>query len=239
MTKLLTACWAAAHIISAQAVTLINVDYTAHLNPNLSMKTGPAVVGNSPTDYWNIYSRDVSSQWDWRTDGVVENLKYSDGSNSGANLAVFNAPGAWYTVNPDPMYDSYLYPFNSNPIVSEFTNLPPGTYDLYVYAHGQPSTENAILSLWNGATSYGDKSTSANPAADEPGWTEGFEYVLFQNIIIGPGDKLTLISSRDQSGIAVLNGLQLAAVPEGGATAFAAVVMIALCGSSQRTKKLS
>src|SRR5678815_3630663 len=92
----------------SHALPLINVDYTAHLNPFLFSKTGTAVVGNNASDYWNVYSRDVTSEWDWRANGVISDLKYSDGTSSGAQLAVFNAMGAWYTSNPDPMYDSYL-----------------------------------------------------------------------------------------------------------------------------------
>ncbi len=123
-----------ASFTAAKATDLINIDYTAHLNPNFSVKTGPAAVGLSPADYWNVYSRDVSSAFDWRANGTVQNLKFSDGTDSGANLEVSNAIGAWYTLNSDPMYQSYLYPFNDQPIVSQFTSLPPGTYDVYVYA---------------------------------------------------------------------------------------------------------
>lgn len=217
-------------LVVSEADSLINIDYTAHLNPNFSVKTGPAVIGKSPSDFWNVYSRDVSSESDWRVNGTVDDLKYSDGSSSGAHLAVFNAPGAWYTLNPDPMYQSYLYPFNQNPILSEFTQLPSGTYDLYVYAHGQPPVESAILSLWNGAVNYGSKSTSSDPAADSPGWTEGFEYVVFHGINVANGDKLTLTSSRGDGPIAVINGLQLLSVPEtGGLGIIAAATVVFFC----------
>jgi hypothetical protein len=172
--------------------------------------------------------RDVSSPFDWRVDGVLADLKFNDGTSSGADLAVFNAPGAWYTLDPDPMYQSYLYPFNGDPIVSELTDLPTGKYDLYVYAHGQPAEENAVLSLSNGALNLGLKSTSADSAADGPGWTEGFEYVVFRGVDVSAGDKLTLLSTKDQSGIAMINGIQLVNLPEGNATALAGIVAAAM-----------
>jgi hypothetical protein len=240
MKNLIILSTLACGVAASNADALINVDYTAHLNQNFSVKTGPAVVGNSPSDFWNVYSRDVSSEWDWRANGVVDDLKYSDGSSSGAQLAVFNAPGAWYTLDPDPMYQSYLYPFNQDPIVSEFTQLPAGTYDLYVYAHGQPAAENAFLSLWNGAVNYGTLSTSSNPAADSPGWTEGFEYVAFHNINVADGDKLTLTSSKGDGPIAVINGLQLLSVPEGGPlTSTATLAVLLLCVSGRVVRNVT
>jgi hypothetical protein len=222
-----------ASLLSAHAeVDLINIDYTGHLNPFFFTKTGPAAVGNDPSDFWNVYSRDVSNQFDWRDSGTVSDLKYSDGTSSEANLAVFNAMGAWYTLEPDAMYQSYLYPLlnPANPLVSELTDLPQGHYDIYVYAHGQPANENAILTLLNGAQNLGSKSTSADAAADSPGFTEGFEYVVFHDVAVAPGDKLTLLSTRDQSDIPMINGIQLLSVPEGGATLVGGIVMAAMCG---------
>jgi hypothetical protein len=229
---------------SVLAVDLINIDYTAHLNPFFASKTGPAVVGNTVADQWNVYSRDVSSPFDWRTDGTLSPLLYSDGANSGASLAVFNAPGAWYTLSPEPMYMTYLYPFNGGSITSQFSDIPAGTYDIYVYAHGQPSAENGVLTLSIGATGFGTLSTSPDASLDTPGFTEGFEYVVYRNIPVVLGDRLDLISSPGSTGLAIMNGVQIVTagtalwpdqgnwtgtpVPDGGSLSLAALAWAAM-----------
>jgi hypothetical protein len=122
-------------MIRSEAVQkLINIDYGAHLNPVFSTKIGPAAAGISPADYWNLYSRDGNGGY--LVNGTLNNLSWSDKTSSGANLQVQNAPGAWYTLNPDPMFQSYLYPNQSESITSFLTQLPGGSFDLYVYAHG-------------------------------------------------------------------------------------------------------
>ena len=86
-----------------------------------SAKTGFAAVGQSPSDFWNWYTRDDGAGG-WRTAGTVSNLKYVNGVGSGASMTVLNAPGAWGTGSQDPMYYDYLYPFSGEATVS-FTNV--------------------------------------------------------------------------------------------------------------------
>ncbi|MCD6049647.1 MAG: hypothetical protein K0Q55_1050, partial [Verrucomicrobia bacterium] len=49
----------AASVVSG--TNLINVDFTSHLSPGVLVKTGPAAVGDKADDYWNVYSRNVTS----------------------------------------------------------------------------------------------------------------------------------------------------------------------------------
>src|SRR5438067_13481041 len=102
-----SAGWGLATRASGQ---LIDINYTAHLNPTFSVKTGPAAIGVAADDYWNVYSRDVSSLTDWRAGGVVSGLKYTDGTATAGSVTVTNAAGAWLTLMDDPMMQSYLYP---------------------------------------------------------------------------------------------------------------------------------
>src|SRR5438874_11504863 len=100
-------------------------------------KVGPAAVGRTATDYWNLYSRD-DGNGGYRTFGEVDNLKWVDGMVSTADLTVVNAPGAWINGLDDPLYDVYLYPFNADPITLTLKDLPAGRYDFYLYGHGGP-----------------------------------------------------------------------------------------------------
>src|SRR5689334_13562031 len=92
--------------LGAVGAEIISIDYTAHLNPYLHSKTGVAAVGNSTNDVWNVYSRDVSSDFDWRSSGTIEHLKWTDGTSTDADLDVSNAGGAWYTFSADAMMES-------------------------------------------------------------------------------------------------------------------------------------
>ncbi|MGZ8920731.1 MAG: hypothetical protein ACXW3L_07095, partial [Limisphaerales bacterium] len=92
---------------------MINIDFGAHTNPAFSIKTGKAAAGLSDQDYWNLYSRD-GANGEFLSSSQLLNLKLSDGTVTEADLYVTGAPGAWYTLNPDPMFQSYLYPGDPN-----------------------------------------------------------------------------------------------------------------------------
>ena len=188
---------------------LLNIDFGAHLNPYLRSKTGPAAIGKSSTDIWNLYSRD-GENGDWLSNNSLSNLRWSDGTPSNIHLAANNAAGAWYTLNDDPMFESYLYPLGRvGNIEAAVTALPTGTYDVYVYAHGQVPHENGVIEVRSGSQSYGSKSTSSAADWDKPGWNEGNEYVVFQNVVVSPGEALRITSKPGVSELAVLNGVQL------------------------------
>lgn len=195
--------------LNTWAQEILSVDYSAHHNPYFSVKTGVAAVGTSSGDFWNVYSRDVSNLFDWRPSGTLEDLKWVDGSNAGADLHVENAEGAWYTFSADAMMESYLYPLGSGgDIVSTLSNLPPHVYDVYVYAHGQPDEENGVVNLMIDEISAGEKSTSTSTNWDSATWGEGNQYVVYHDINIYEGAIARVISKPGSSGLAVMNGLQ-------------------------------
>lgn len=193
---------------------LMDIDYTAHRNAAFGVKTGPAAVGRATDDFWNVYSRDVSSDVDWRAGGTVSNLKWTDGAATTASLTVTNAEGAWFTLSDDAMLESYLYPLSrSGAIGSRFDNLPAQRYDIYVYAHGQTTNENASIELKVGGASVGTRTTSAAPGWDGPAWVDGNQFVTFYGIEVPAGASVEIISRADAADIAVINGIQLAAQP--------------------------
>lgn len=203
--------WALAARASAP---LIDINYTAHLNPAFSVKSGPAAIGVNTNDYWNVYSRDTTSMYDWRAGGVVSGLKLTDGSATSASLIVTNAAGAWTTPSQDAMMKSYLYPLGrSGDILSTFSNLPPARYDIYVYAHGNSDSENALVRLRVNGVTVDVRNTASQPGWDAPAWVEGNQYVLFRSIEVPQGTVIDLISARGEADIAVINGIQLVAHP--------------------------
>ncbi len=189
---------------------LINVDFTAAENPAfVERKVGFAAVGQAANDVWNVYSRD-DGRGGFRPNGALANLKWADGSDSGIGLNVTNAAGAWVANSRDPMMNSYLYPSGrTENITATITNLPQGGFDFYVYAHGLPGLENGVVEIQSGLKSYGDKATTVATDWNTTHWLAGQQYVVFENIIVSPGQKVVIISKPGVSGLAVINGLQI------------------------------
>lgn len=188
---------------------LLNIDFGAHLNPFLRAKTGPAAIGRNVSDAWNLYSRD-GANGDWLDNNSLTDLLWSDGTASNVRLSVANASGAWYTLNRDPMFESYLYPGSrAGDISATLTQLPAGKYDVYVYAHGQIPSENGVIELSTLSANYGLKVLSTDESWDRPAWTEGNHFVVFRDVTIQSGEHLRIHSKPGQSGLSVINGLQL------------------------------
>ena len=196
-------------IYSEIDVPLLNIDFGAHQNPGFTTNIGPAAFGRNLDDRWNLYSRD-DGNFGWRNDGVLTELVWSDGTNSNIRLDVSNAAGAWHTVHSDPMFESYLYPLSRlGNIVSIVSNLPSGKYDLIVYAHGRIPSENAAVKVETQSTDYGTKTNSAAANWDPGYWADGGQFLVFANVSIAGGESLKITSYPGESGLAVINGLQL------------------------------
>ena len=200
---------------------LLDINFGAHLNPgNLgATKTGYAAIGESSGDFWNFYSRDNTSAFDWKVNGALTNLKLANGTVTSIGLTVFNLPGAWANGSSDPMYNSYLYPHSGISASLSLTNLPAGIYDLLAYS------QDGNYGLTVGANNYGIKTSYDNSPGGIPVWQEGRQYVRYSNISVGAGQSLNLSMQQGLFDSALISGLQLMQVPE--PTSFS---LIALAG---------
>src|SRR5438034_3528060 len=188
----------------------LNVDFGTGTN---SAKVGFAATGQSINDYWNLYSRD-DGVGGYRIFGAVSNLKWADGTVSAVGLTVTNAPGAWQNGTADPMYNDYLYPFNGGNIAVTVTNLPVGSYDLYLYGHGGPGvdTANSVFQVVSGSSDYGTKATTTTSGWTSPVWQEGYQYVVFRDVgVINAGSSVTITVFPGGSGQAYISGIQIKA----------------------------
>ena len=191
---------AALTVRSATSPLLLDIDFGAGLVP--SPKHGAAALGQT-NDFWNFYTRD-DGHGNWLTFGALTNLLLSDETASQAGLTVANAPGAWGNGSTDPMYQSYIYPFNGGNVDILITNLPAGNYDILPYS------ADANFEISVEGTSYGVKHSYDNPVTNPPAWTEGVQYVRFSNVQVGLGQRLALTVRPGVYGYATLSGLQLA-----------------------------
>jgi len=180
---------------------LLNVNFGANTT------TGFAAIGNTATDYWNLY----------QSPGMIldsiSNLKWSDSpnlANSGVTMTVANAPGIWGWASGDPMYDSCIFqnPGNGN-ITITITGLPVDTYSFYIYGHYGTADGNGIFQLSRAGTAIGRKGTSVwGRASLSPVWEEGQQYVVFRGVAVN-NQTITIEAMANAAGYPCINGLQI------------------------------
>jgi hypothetical protein len=180
---------------------LINLNF----GDSWSNKVGLAATGLATNDYWNGYSYPFQSLV------TVTNLRYSDSNVSAVSVTVTNAAGQWGNGGlPDAMYETFIYSWNTDPITVTLSNLTAGTYDIYLYGHGDYDAYNDIFSVTVGSTNYGNQSTTTNSDWNSSTWLEGRQYVVFRNVAITNGGSPMVITSSKGGGTeACINGLQL------------------------------
>ena len=182
-----------------------------------AIKTGYAAIGQTTNDYWNVCSRDGVSAYDWLTFVAVSNLLTADRSLSAVGLTLSNAPGAWVNGSSDPMYNSYLYPFNGGNLTVQVTNLPLGAYDIYVYGHGNVSQGgmgnlNGVYQLTSGTNNYGTFTTATNGTNwESTDWQEGQQYVVFRGVTVSDSAQPVVVTGLPGvGGEALIAGMQIA-----------------------------
>ncbi len=198
-------------IVSTNSLSLLDVQFCALGNPGTLkvLKTGFAAVGQTANDYWNAYSRD-GADGSFLTYGVLNNLELVDGTPTSVGMTVANAPGAWSNGSSDPMYATYLYPFDGGNITVTLSNLNAGTYNFYLYGHGNVDDQNSAYQVSVNGQSYGSQSTVDGPGWNSVVWQQGVQYVEFQNVVVNAGQTVTITVSPVDSNYAVLSGLQIA-----------------------------
>ena len=134
-------------VAHASPPILLNVDFAGDTPPG---KVGPAVIGQSAADFWNVYLRN-DGQGNWPYSQSLNNLKLADGTSTAIGLAVVNAQGGWSIPSSDVMYRDYIYPLYSGDATFTLSGVPSGLYDLYVYS----ADGNCEVTV--GATSYGTR----------------------------------------------------------------------------------
>ncbi len=187
--------------------TLLNIDFGTG---TASQKAGPAAVGQTANDFWNLYSRDDGAGG-FRTFGELTELKWADGSLSPVDLVITNAASAGASSAADPMFATYLYPSpnGDTDIKLTLSQVPSGHYDLYLYGHGLRDTEDGVFEVEAFGTAYGTKSVSSAPGWNANYWRESVHYVRFPDVVSDGHGTLTVTVKPGISGTAVLNGLQL------------------------------
>ncbi|HWY74839.1 MAG TPA: immunoglobulin domain-containing protein, partial [Verrucomicrobiae bacterium] len=180
---------------------LLDVDFDGGTNTS---EIGPAAIGQNSNDFWNLYQ----GAGGFRSQGGFEALTTADGTSTPVAINLPNAPGSWGNGSSDPMYNGYVYPTyqaSSTPMFINVTNLPPGSYDFYLYA------SDGNFEIVVDALDYGIRTSLDNPLTNPPVWMEGTQFVLFRDVAITNSAQSVLITVRPGIyGYAIISGLQIA-----------------------------
>ena len=199
---------------------LLLLAHSAHTQSLLNLKlgpgykTGPAAIGIATNDFWNHY-HPTNNDGTLFNDGVLVPLYSSDGTNLAAGMLVWNVAQAGTNTVGDAMFDYWLAANGTNLSVI-LTNVPYGSYDIYVYGHGHSNELNSTINLMAAWADYGTYSTTNTSAWSTNLWTEGAQFVVFRDVMVPLGHNLEITVSTNTAGLAILNGLQLVGkeVPE-------------------------
>jgi hypothetical protein len=160
-----------------------------------------AVVGANP-DVWTLV--DIGEQY-------KVGLPFADGSGSDVELKLSQNDGEWGIAEHYGVCHAYLYHNCRCVDLSVTLNyLPRGTYDVYVYAHGDAPHQNAAIEIVSGDKVFAGKSTlnDGSWAFRNPNLTEGNQYVKY-TIEVGAESPVVITSKRDGSNLSMLNAIQL------------------------------
>lgn len=176
---------------------LLNVDFA-----NPASWSGVAATGDTISDVWNSWYAP------YQLFAERFDLLWANGEASGASATIENAPGAWANGHSNPMMNTFTHSFYYQPINVTFSALPEGTYDVYVYAHGEIN-QNSQISIQAGGLTYGPEITTSGPGWTSPVWSESAQYVLIPGVKLAAGGTLIVKSEPNAADLAVLNGIQL------------------------------
>jgi len=183
---------------------LLNINFTSSDN----LKTGLAAVGYSANDVWNDYIFLGSDS------AEMTDLALYDGSASGVTLDVWNAPGLWGNGVDDPMFNTYIYPWDGGDISLSVSALPPGSYDVYIYGHAPTPDGYSLFDLYTADADYGQRGTTAwGDGWNSTTWEEGQQYIVYRNVAVGDDGTFNVEVTPDAAGYSIINGMQI--VPAG------------------------
>lgn len=130
-----------------------------------------------------------------------------NGTNLGAGLLMMNVQTSVVTSITEPLFGSYLAVTETN-LYLTITNLPPASYDVYVYAHGEDAAQNSAVRVVAAWSDHGWLVTTNSENWGSLEWAEGVQYVVFRDVMVPSGQALAITISPDASSVALLNGIQ-------------------------------
>ena len=186
--------------VSKNADRILNLNFG--LEPREPHGRGINSVIGAGRDVWTLV--DVREQ---RKTGLV----FADGTGSDVEMQLSENDGEWGIAGHYGVTHAYLYHnCRCTDLSVTLKYLPQGTYDVYVYAHGDAPDQNAAIEIQSAGHLYAGKSTLNDGTWDFNSQTlkEGHQYVRY-TIDVEAEIPVVITSKRDGSSLSMFNAIQL------------------------------
>jgi hypothetical protein len=137
-------------------------------------------------------------------------LPMADGSPTEVSLELSPNDGEWGIPGAFDVYHAYLYHNARNvDLVLTVRNLPAGRYDVFVFAHGAASEQNAAIEIESAGKRSSGKSTINDGSMRflSREHQEGVQYVRY-SITVKKEKPVVITSKRDGSDLSMFNAVQ-------------------------------
>ena len=175
------------------------------INFNFGLDTGlghgNALLGE-PEDHWNFLDVGMTS---------VEMVKAADGTTTDMEMSFDPNDGKWGITDHQGVYHAYLYHNNRAVDLScELKYVPPGVWEVFVFAHGDAPDQNAAVDIQCGDVLLTGKATLNDGSWDfrSQEFVENNQYVRYV-VDVQPGDVMRITSKRDGSNLSMFNAIQM------------------------------
>jgi hypothetical protein len=159
------------------------------------------VIGNA-SDHWNYVKHGQSE---------LTRLQLADGAIDDVTVQLSANDGSWGITGLSGIYHGYIY-HNCRcvDLAATLRYLPAGTYDVYVFAHGDAPDQNAAIQIQSAGQLYTGKSTLNDGSWDfrSSKLKAGNQYVRYR-VAVDAGVPMVIFSKRDGSSYAMFNAIQI------------------------------
>lgn len=220
-TKALAAATAAATaaLVCAEAWEvgeICNISFNLYFVGGYTPMQGPAVVGESGSDYWNEHAKDG---WNMQTSAPASApMKLHNGKILDSTIEA-KAGFSWVNTPPDESIFSRLlqswaeiYPEDAKDFT--FRHVPAGTYDLYIYGHGSGDDMYGSYTVQIGSDPDDENGPFDTDTMNTEDWKNPpfryqIQYIKYAGIVLNGTDDLLIRIEENAAGKWIINGIQL------------------------------
>ena len=162
--------------------------------------SGQGAVSDPGNNYWNPIARQGITTSGLLSDGVTSTpITLTDNSPSSYN------PGQGAQGTPGGLEGPFLLENSGSVITDTLSNVPAGTYNLYLYGKnddGGDADRGTTFTAFTSATPATTQSTVNSVTAT---FTEGDDYVVFSNLVVGANGTITFTYTANAAATGTFN----------------------------------
>ena len=148
--------------------------------------SGQGALSDPGNNYWNAVVGNGTTSSGFTSDGLTASLITLTDTYGAGGGSVYSGDGQGPNGTPSALFSPYEYNKNSTYNTNKLNNVPPGTYNLYLYADNGGSGDSdrgTAFTVWTAVTAPTTLGTTNKPA-DYNTFVQGVNYVVFSNLTL-------------------------------------------------------